>query len=48
MGMIVGGKPARRDAFVDREGEHLRKIGFDEGRGLIDHVVKEAVGTLIR
>src|SRR5208283_236336 len=46
MGAIGGGKPASRDAFVDREGEHLCKVRLDEGRWLVDHVVKEAVGTL--
>ena len=40
-------KPCFGNSFIDGEGQHLRQVGFDEGRRLVHYVVKQAIGPLV-
>ena len=46
-GAILPGQPATQNSRVDREGEHLSEVCFDESVRAVDDIVKEAVGSLI-
>ena len=44
---VVCRQPRSADAAIDRVGEHLRQIGFDKRARLIDHIMEQAILTLM-
>ena len=44
---VVCRQPRSANAAIDRIGEHLRQIGFDKSVRLIDHIMEQAILTLM-
>src|ERR1035437_208921 len=44
---VAGRQPAPWHAGVNAESQYLRQVGLDKALGLVQHIVEQAVGTLV-